>query len=90
LANNRLTLSLESRAKAVDKLLCDLKSDLLHIWIPLISGAALLLGMFLGMSIQSHRDSNADEVAAPAPVAMPVQRIPPQRDDGNTAASRKR
>jgi hypothetical protein len=88
-ANNRLTHSLESRAKAVDTLLHNLKSDLLHIWIPLISGAALLLGMFLGMSIQSHRDSNADAVAPPGPAAMPAQTNSSPQDDGDTAASRK-
>ncbi len=85
-ANNRLTHSLECRAKAVDKLLGDLKSDVLHIWIPLISGAALLLGMFLGMCIQGHLDSNADAVTAPA--AIPAQTNSSQGDDGGTAAPR--
>jgi len=61
----------------------------LQIWLPLISGAALLLRMFLGMSIQSHRDSNTDAVAAPAPAAMPAQTNHSARDDGDTADSRK-
>jgi hypothetical protein len=56
-ANNRLTYSLESRAKAVDSLLRELKSDVLRIWIPLIAGAALLIGLFSGMGIQACRDS---------------------------------
>jgi hypothetical protein len=85
-ANNRLTKSLESRAKAVDKLLADLKSNVLHIWVPLISGATLLLGMFLGMSIQSHRDANAEEVTAPA--AIPAQTGSSHGDDGSTAVPR--
>ena len=88
-ANSRLTHSLESRAKAVDKLLANLKSDLLQVWIPLISGAALLLGMFLGMGIQSHRDSTADDSHRTDTGSMPAQTNPPQRDDGNTTASRK-
>jgi hypothetical protein len=85
-ANNRLTHSLESRAKAVDRLLHNLKSDVLHIWIPLITGAALLLGIFLGMSIQSHRDLNADEVTAPAATSAVANSS--QGDDGNIAAPR--
>jgi uncharacterized small protein (DUF1192 family) len=35
-ANNRLTYSLESRAKTVDTLLHEWKSDLLRIWIPTV------------------------------------------------------
>jgi hypothetical protein len=75
-ANNRLTHSLESRAKAVDKLLRDLKSDLLHVWTPLIAGATLLAGLFGGMAIQGWRDS----VPTPTPaVAEPVPLPEPQQ-----------
>jgi len=71
-ANNRLTHSLENRAKAVDKLLRDLKSDLLNVWVPLIAGATLLVGMFGGMAIQDWRDS-VPTAATPTPtVAEPV------------------
>ena len=56
-ANSRLTYSLESRAKTVDALLHEWKSDLLRVWIPLIAGAALLIGLLSGMRIQSCRDS---------------------------------
>lgn len=76
-ANHRLTHSLETRAKVIDKLLSDLKSNLLHIWIPSIGGVTLLVGMFLGMGIQSHRDATLGEVATPTPAAMPTQTNPP-------------
>jgi len=78
-ANNRLTYSLESRAKTIDALLHEWKSDLLRIWIPLIAGAAMLVGLFGGIEIQGCRDS------APAATATPTsgQTVPapaPQQD----------
>jgi hypothetical protein len=78
-ANNRLTHSLESRAKAVDKLLRNLKSDLLHVWIPLIACATLLVGLFCGMAIQDWRDF-VPTAATPTPtVAEPVPLPQPQQ-----------
>jgi hypothetical protein len=78
-ANNRLTYSLESRAKAVDALLHEVKSDLLRIWIPLIAGATLLIGLFGGMAIQGWRDS-VPTAATPTPgVAEPVPLPEPQQ-----------
>ena len=38
-ANNRIEYSLESRAKTIDALLHEWKSDLLRIWIPMVAGA---------------------------------------------------
>jgi hypothetical protein len=75
-ANNRLTYSLESRAKAVDALLHEVKSDLLRIWIPLIAGATLLIGLFGGMAIRGWRDSVP--TAATPTVAEPVPLPEPQ------------
>jgi hypothetical protein len=66
-ANNRLTYSLESRAKTVDTLLHEWKSDLLRIWIPLIAGAAMLVGLFGGIEIQGCRDSAPAATATPTP-----------------------
>jgi hypothetical protein len=63
-ANQRVEYSLESRAKTMDALLHEWKSDLLHIWIPMIAGASLLVGMFGGMEIQGCRDSDATPAAA--------------------------
>ena len=64
-ANNRLTYSLESRAKTMDALLHEWKSDLLRIWIPLVAGAAMLIGLFGGMGIQGCRDAVPTAAATP-------------------------
>jgi hypothetical protein len=74
-----LTYSLESRAKAVDAPLHELKCDLLRIWIPLIAGATLLIGLFGGMGIQGCRDSVSTAAATPT-VAKPVPFPEPQQD----------
>jgi hypothetical protein len=72
-ANRRLTYSLENRANAVDALLHELRSDVLRIWVPLIVGASMLIGLFSGMGIQGCRNSAS---AAPAtPAAMAVQAV---------------
>ena len=63
-ANNRIEYSLENRAKTMDALVHEWKSDLLRIWIPMIAGASLLVGMFGGMEIQGCRDSDATPAAA--------------------------
>lgn len=78
-ANNRLTHSLESRARALDALLHEWKSDLLRIWIPLACGAVLLVGMFCGMEIQGCRDSSSDAVTAPT--SATVQPAPSPQSD---------
>lgn len=49
--NNRIECTLESRTKTMDVLLHEWKSDLMRIWIPMIAGASLLVGMFGGMEI---------------------------------------
>jgi hypothetical protein len=63
-ANQRVEYSLECRTKMMDALLHEWKSDLLRIWIPMIAGASLLVGMFGGMEIQGCRDSDATPAAA--------------------------
>ncbi len=88
-ANNRLTYSLESRARAVDSLLHEVKSDLLRIWIPLIAGATLLIGLFGGMGIQSWRDS-VPTAATPAPTVVEPAPLPePQQDSATPARPRE-
>jgi hypothetical protein len=88
-ANNRLTYSLESRAKAVDALLHEVKDDLLRIWIPLIAGATLLIGLFGGMGIQSWRDS-VPTVATPNPTfAQPVPLPGPQQHSASPGSSKQ-
>ncbi|MGO8759864.1 MAG: hypothetical protein ACLQG3_17230 [Terracidiphilus sp.] len=73
-ANNRLTYSLEGRAKTIDALLHEWKSDVLRIWIPLVAGAAMLIGLFGGIEIQGCRDSDPTATAAPTPPA--IQAVP--------------
>ncbi len=75
-ANSRLTYSLESRAKTVDALLRELKNDVLRIWVPLVAGAALLIGLFTGIGIQNWRDSAPAEVATPPPITIQSRPIP--------------
>ncbi len=89
-ANNRLTYSLESRAKTIDTLLHEWKSDLLRIWIPLACGATLLVGMFCGMEIQGCRDSPSDAATTPTPTtAQPAPTPQPAKNDSSDGNSQK-
>lgn len=63
-ANRTIEHSGESRAKTLDAILREWKADLVHIWIPMIAGASLLVGMFGGMEIQGCRDSDVAPAAA--------------------------
>jgi vacuolar-type H+-ATPase subunit E/Vma4 len=76
-ANNRLTYSLESRAKTVDALLHELKNDVLRIWIPMACGAALLIGLFAGIEIEGCRDASLAAVETPAPTVAQPATSPP-------------
>jgi hypothetical protein len=88
-ANDRLTQSMESRAKAVDSLLHEWKSDLLRNWIPLIAGAALLIGLFSGMGIQGCRDSTSAAAATPAPMTLEAVPAPQAQENGGPVGSPK-
>jgi hypothetical protein len=89
-ANNRLTYSLESRAKTVDSLLHELKGDLLRIWIPLACGATLLVGMFCGMEIQGCRDSLSEATTAPTPATVqPAPTLQPDKSGSSGGNSQK-
>jgi hypothetical protein len=85
--NSRLTYSLERRAKTIDALLHEWKSDLLRIWIPLIAGAALLMGLLAGMRIQSCRDSAS--ATDPTPTSMQPVPDSTRRSDGVPAINSK-
>jgi len=62
-----------NRAKTVDALLHELKSDVLRIWIPLIAGAAMLIGLFAGIGIKGCRDASLAAVGNSVPtVAQPA------------------
>jgi len=88
-ANNRLTYSLDNRAKAVDAFLREVRSDLMRLWIPLIAGATLLIGLFGGMGIQSLRDSNPTAATPTPAVAEPVPLPEPQQDSGTSASPKQ-
>lgn len=64
-ANSRLLDSLEYRASKLDSLIHEFKSDLLRIWMPIVIGAALLSGLFLGRLLQAHRDLDSATGTAP-------------------------
>ena len=68
-ANNRLAYSLESRVRTVDALMHEWKTDLLRIWIPLITGAGMLIGLIGGFEIQGCRDSSPSAAVQPAQTA---------------------
>ena len=80
-ANNRIEYTLDSRAKTMDVLLHEWKSDLIRIWIPMIAGASLLVGMFGGIEIQGCRDSASP--VSPTQSAVPAVTAPqPKASDG--------
>jgi hypothetical protein len=80
-ANNRLGGSLESRTKAMDTLLHEWKSDLLRIWIPLVAGTAMLIGLFVGIEIQGRRDAVSTAAGTPTPsVVQPTPSREPETD----------
>lgn len=81
-SGNRLTHSLENRATANDALLHDWKSNLLRIWIPLIAGAARLIGLFGGIEIQSCRDSVPTAAVTPTQTAVPNVPSPAPQQNG--------
>jgi hypothetical protein len=56
----------------MDALLHEWKTDLLCIWIPLIAGAAVLIGLFGGMEIQGWRDAVPTTAATPTQTTAPT------------------
>jgi len=48
---------LENRARTIEALLHEWKTDLLRIWIPLIAGSAMFIGLFGSKEIQGCRDA---------------------------------
>jgi hypothetical protein len=81
-ANNRIEFSFESRAKTMDALVHEWKSDLLRIWIPMIAGASLLVGMFGGMEIQGCRDSASPGEPTQSVAPTVPNPPPPKPNDG--------
>jgi hypothetical protein len=73
----------------VDALLREVRSDLLRLWIPLIAGATLLIGLFGGMGIQSWRESVPTAATPTTTIAEPVPLPEPQQDHPATPGSPK-
>ena len=86
-ANNRLTQSLEKRENALDALLHQLNTYVLGVWIPLISTAALSVGLVAGMGIRGCMDSVP--TAAATPTAVQAVPTPEPQEDGRPVGSRK-
>jgi len=91
-ANNRIEYSLESRVKTMDALLHEWKSDLLRIWIPMVAGACMLIGLFVGMEIQGCRDAPTvtPSTAAAVPAAPPVAPQAPPKTPRDTTDAKVR
>jgi hypothetical protein len=89
-ANNRLEYSLEGRARTIDALLHEWKSDLLRIWIPLVAAASMLIGLFGGMEIQGCRDTSATAAITAMPAPTPTALSPEHEADGVAGDSPKR
>jgi hypothetical protein len=71
-ANSRLLDSLEYRARKLDSLVREFKSDLLRIWMPIVIGSAMLIGLFLGIVLQADRDSGSAAGPSPAVHSAPA------------------
>jgi excisionase family DNA binding protein len=89
--NRRVFQSVETRAARVDEFLMEMRSDLLRIWFPIVASACLVLGIAVGVSLQSWRDSNQKSCmssATPPQEFQHHQSMPLlQRPDERTALS---
>ena len=86
-ANNRFTKSLEKRENALDALMHQLNTCVLCVWVPLISTAALMIGLVAGMRIEGCMDSVSVPTATPRVVqAVPT---PEPRENGGLGGSSK-
>jgi len=87
-ANNRFTQSLEKRENALDALLHQLNTYVLCFWVPLISTAALLIGLVAGMGIRGCLDSDPAAVATPS--VMQSVPTPAPKESGRPVGSPRR
>ena len=74
--NRQIVQTLERRTRALDELLHEFKTDLLRIWIPMVTGATMLIGLFAGMEIQGCRDSEPTSVTQSAQMPPMTPSIP--------------
>ncbi len=78
--NRRISYTLEERITVLDSLLHEFKTDLVRIWIPIATGATMIIGLFAGMSIQGCRDSEPQ----PTVFMRSQQSVPPVAPHGAT------
>lgn len=81
-ANRQIVQTIERRTRTLDELVHEFKTDLLRIWVPIMTGATMLIGLFAGMEIQGCRDSEPTPVSQSSPLTPLTPSItdsPPQR-----------
>jgi len=66
-ANRQIVQTIERRTRTLDELVHEFKTDLLRIWIPIMTGATMLIGLFAGMEIQGCRDSEPTPITQSSP-----------------------
>ena len=75
-ANRQIVQTIEHRTRTLDELVHEFKTDLLRIWIPIVTGATMLIGLFAGMEIQGCRDSEPPPVTQSSPMPPQTPSIP--------------
>ena len=75
-ANRQIVQTIERRTRTLDELVHEFKTDLLRIWIPIVTGAAMLIGLFAGIEIQGCRDSEPPPVTQSLPMPPQTPSIP--------------
>ncbi|OJV41980.1 MAG: hypothetical protein BGO25_20460 [Acidobacteriales bacterium 59-55] len=75
-ANRQIVQTIERRTRTLDELVHEFKTDLLRIWIPIVTGATMLIGLFAGMEIQGCRDSEPPPVTQSSPIPPQAPFIP--------------
>lgn len=88
--NRHVVQSLERRTKALDELLHEFKTDLLHIWIPFATAATMLIGLFAGMEIQGCRDSGPAPMTQSSPISPLAPSAPASLEEPTVTTSGQR
>lgn len=83
-ANRQIVQTIERRTRTLDELVHEFKTDLLRIWIPIVTGATMLIGLFAGMEIQGCRDSEPTPISQSSP-AIPLTPSTPHSSPELTA-----
>ena len=89
-ANIRFTQSLERRESALDELFHKLNTHVLYVWVPLISTAALMIGLVAGMRIEGCLGSIPTAATKPTPIVVQAVPTVETQESGGPAGSPKR